>query len=285
MEPSPNVVLITGCSSGIGRALALEWARRGHRVFATARRPEAIEGLDVPGIERLRLDVTDAASISEAVAEVIRRAGRIDVLVNNAGYGLMGPVLVDTPDDLRRQIETNLVGVLAMVQAVATHMLREGRGMIVNVGSTSGILTTPFAGAYCASKAAVHALTDAMRMELEPLGLTVVTLQPGAVRSSFSDTAMQIVGHMSLDASPYAPIRTFIEQRATTSQDGAMDAAEFARKVVDVLSRRKPPRIVRFGRHSVMMPLMRWLLPTRSSDGILRRRFGLDRLTRTGHDR
>jgi NAD(P)-dependent dehydrogenase (short-subunit alcohol dehydrogenase family) len=279
MNPSRNVVLITGCSSGIGRALALEWARRGHRVFATARRPDGIEGLDVPNVERLRLDVTDAASIAEAVAEVIRRAGQIDVLVNNAGYGLMGPALVDTPEDLRRQMETNVVGVLAMTQAVAPHMLRAGHGLIVNVGSASGILTTPFAGAYCASKAAVHALTDAMRLELEPLGLTVVSLQPGAIRSSFSDTAMQIVGTMSLADSPYGPIREFIERRATTSQDGAMDVDVFARKVVDALSRRRPPRILRFGRHSVMMPLMRWLLPIRMTDRILSRRFGLDRLT------
>lgn len=279
MAPATSrIVLITGCSSGIGKALALEWARRGHRVFATARRPEAMEAIVAPGIELLRLDVTDAASIDQAVAEVVRRSGRIDILVNNAGYGLMGPVLDDPPDEVRRQFETNVFGALAVAQAVVPHMLRQGSGLIVNVGSVSGILTTPFAGAYSASKAALHALSDAMRLELEPLGLAVVTLQPGAVRSSFGETATKVVGRLLRDASPYAPVRAFIERRATTSQEAAMDAGVFARRVVDALSRRHPPRILRLGSHSVQMPFLRCAAPVALTDWMLRRRFGLSRL-------
>jgi len=270
-----RVVLITGCSSGIGRALAGEFARRGHRVFATARRPEVVPAFDVPGIEVLPLDVTDVPSIEAAVATVLQRAGRVDVLVNNAGYGLMGPVLHDPPGEVRRQFETNVFGALAVAQAVIPPMVRQGTGMIVNVGSVSGVLTTPFAGAYSASKAALHALTDAMRLELEPLGLVVVNLQPGAVRSRFGETATGITHGLLPGDSPYGPIRAFVERRATMSQEQAMDADVFARRVVDALLRPDPPRILRLGAHSSQMPLLRWLLPVRLLDAILRRKFGL----------
>jgi len=160
MIPRKNsVVLITGCSSGIGRALAVEFAAQGHQVFATARKIETIRDLEGPRTAVLTLDVTDAASIAEAVKAVADRAGRIDVLVNNAGFGLMGPMAEISLDDFRRQLETNVVGPLAMVQAVAPWMVKQRSGRIINVGSVSGVFTTPFSGAYCASKAALHAMS------------------------------------------------------------------------------------------------------------------------------
>ena len=277
-QPASRVVLVTGCSSGIGRALAVEWARRGHRVFATARSRERMPPFDAPGVEVLPLDVTNRASIEAAVAEAVRRAGRIDVLVNNAGYGLMGPVMDAPPDELRRQFATNVFGAMDVARAVVPHLLGQGHGMVVNVGSVSGLLATPFAGAYCASKAALHSLTDAMRLELEPLGVTVVSLQPGAVASRFGETSSSGVRMLDLDASPHARIRSFIEARANTSQQDAMPAEAFARRVVDALSRPNPPRILRVGTRCVQMPLLRWLLPRAVTDAMLRRRFGLDRL-------
>jgi len=282
MPREPDVVLVTGGSSGIGRALARAWARRGARVFATSRRPDAMAPFDVPGIEPLALDVTDPASIDAAVARVLASAGRIDVLVNNAGYGMVAPMLQGAPDALRRQMETNVVGPAALVRAVAPGMVARGRGLIVNVGSVSGVLTTPFAGAYCASKAALHAISDAMRMELAPLGVVVVMLQPGAVRSGFGDAALAGVGDLDLAGSPYETVRASIEQRATSSQDGAMDADVFAERVVALLARPNPPSVIRMGRHSVLMPLLRWLLPVRVTDRILSRRFGLATLRPAG---
>lgn len=284
MSREPDVVLVTGGSSGIGRALARAWARRGARVFATSRRPDAMAPFDVPGIEPLALDVTDPASIDAAVARMLASAGRIDVLVNNAGYGMVAPMLLGAPDALRRQMETNVVGPAALVRAVAPGMVARGRGLIVNVGSVSGVLATPFAGAYCASKAALHAISDAMRMELAPLGVAVVMLQPGAVRSGFGDAALAGVGDLDLAGSPYEPVRASIEQRATSSQDGAMDADVFAERVVALLARANPPSVIRMGRHSVLMPLLRWLLPVRVTDRILSRRFGLDELRPAGRD-
>jgi len=184
-----SVVLISGCSSGIGLALASEFVSRGCKVFATARKPSVIENLKKEGMEIAVLDVTDQQSIDACVAEVIAKAGKIDVLVNNAGYALIGPVIDLSMDDLRRQFETNVIGLAALTKAVAPHMIKQRSGLIVNISSVSGVCATPFAGAYCATKAAVNLLSDSLRVELAPFGISVVTVQPGAIKSSFGDVA------------------------------------------------------------------------------------------------
>ncbi len=275
---SRKVAMITGCSSGIGRALALELQRRGWQVFATARRLEAVA--DLAGMDQLALDVTDQQSIDAGVAAVVQQAGRIDLLINNAGFGLMGPASELPLGDLRRQMETNVLGALAVAQAVVPHMLRQKSGCIVNVGSVAGVLITPFAGAYGASKAALHALTDALRLELGPLGITVVSLQPGGVVSSFGETASGLAAQALRADSAFAPIKASIEARARTGQQGAMDATEFARRVVNVLELPQPPAVVRIGTHSTRLPLLRWLLPVGWTDRILRKKFGLTQLGR-----
>lgn len=279
--PPPRRVLVTGCSSGIGRALASEFARRGHRVFATARRPDSLAELAAAGLDTFALDVTREASIAAAVAAVRERAGAIDVLVNNAGFGLIGPAVELPLNELRAQLETNVVGALAVVQAVAPAMIDRGWGVIVNVGSVSGILTTPFAGAYCASKAALHALTDALRLELAPFGIAVVSLQPGGVISRFGDAATRRLGETARPDSRYTGVAAFIRRRAGEGQRGALDTDAFARRVVELVTRHHPPRIIRLGRHSTRLPLLRWLLPTAWTDYSLARRYGLDRLRPT----
>jgi NADP-dependent 3-hydroxy acid dehydrogenase YdfG len=143
-----STVLISGCSSGIGLALAREFASRGCKVFATARKPEVIEHLKKEGMETAALDVTDQKSIDACVAEVISKASKIDVLVNNAGYLLVGPVIDLSMDDLRRQFETNVIGLAALTKAVAPHMIARRSGLIVNISSVSGVCATPFSGAY-----------------------------------------------------------------------------------------------------------------------------------------
>jgi NAD(P)-dependent dehydrogenase (short-subunit alcohol dehydrogenase family) len=277
-DPMSRSVLVTGCSSGIGRALAREFARRGHRVFATARHPEALADLAAAGLSTLALDVTRNASIAAAVAAVLERAGRIDVLVNNAGFGLIGPVVELPLDRLRAQLETNVVGALAVAQAVAPAMIDRRSGVMVNVGSVSGILTTPFAGAYCASKAALHALTDALRLELAPFGIDVVSLQPGGVVSHFGEAATRLLDEVARADSRFAGVSASIRRRASEGQRGAMDTSAFARRVVDLVCRRHPPRIIRLGRHSIRLPLLHWLLPAALTDRSLARRYGLSRL-------
>jgi NAD(P)-dependent dehydrogenase (short-subunit alcohol dehydrogenase family) len=182
MARGAQVVLITGTSSGIGAACAERLARDGHRVFGTSRGAPPAEPR---GIEWLRLDVCDDASVADGVARVLAAAGRIDVLVNNAGVGLAGAVEDTRPEDLVRQLDTNLLGPLRLVRAVAPHMRTRGSGRIVQISSLAGRIGVPFQGAYSASKFALEGLSESLALELRPLGIDVVLVQPGDVRSGF----------------------------------------------------------------------------------------------------
>jgi short-subunit dehydrogenase len=270
-----STVLISGCSSGIGLALAREFASRGCRVFATARNPEVIEHLKKEGIKIGALDVTDQRSIDGCVAEVIAKAFKIDVLINSAGYALIGPVIDLAMEDLRQQFETNVIGLAALTKAVAPHMIARGSGLIVNMSSVSGICATPFAGAYCATKAAVALLSDSLRVELAPFGIAVVTVQPGAIKSNFGAAAAKKI--KLDDGSAYAPIAGDIRARAYTSQENPTPAEEFSRSLVDKLSRKRIPRIIRLGRESTRLPLLK-KLPVNVVDYIVTKTFGLDKL-------
>jgi NAD(P)-dependent dehydrogenase (short-subunit alcohol dehydrogenase family) len=269
------VVLITGCSSGLGRALAEEFSRQGHTVFATARCVEDIQDLATLGIITQSLDVTNSSSISAAIQTIVNHSRRIDLLINNAGYGLMGPVVEIPLSEIRLQFETNVIGPLALVQAVFPYMLKQGEGRIVNVGSASGILTTPFAGPYCASKAALHSLSDALRIEMAPFGIKVVTLQPAKIASKFGDSAANVLRKLLPKDSIYSSIFQFIEMRARASQSDATSAAKFARSIVKTVTRNKPPRLLRLGRESLKMPFYKWAVPMKLMDGILGKMFGL----------
>ena len=271
-----QVVLITGCSSGIGRALAREFAASGHRVVATARRLESIEDLGDDSIQILQLDVTDEHSVENAVKNAYALNGRIDIVVNNAGYALIGPVAEIELEDLRTQLETNVVGVVAMIRAVVPHMVERSGGRIVNIGSVSGVTATPFGGAYCGSKAAIHLISDALRMEMAPFGIQVIEVQPGAIESSFGERASKAIDRYR-KGSLYSQIYDAIEARAGASQEGSMPAEKFARRVVEAVTASSPPAIFRAGKHSVRLPLM-GRLPTPLRDRIFSRRFGLERL-------
>ncbi|MCR9103728.1 MAG: SDR family NAD(P)-dependent oxidoreductase [Gammaproteobacteria bacterium] len=274
-----HTVLITGCSSGIGAALALEMHRRGWQVFATARRPAALQPLADKGLHTLPLDVNDDDSISQALRAVAAQAGQLDMLVNNAGFSQVGAVVDLTREDLRRQYETNVIAPVAVTRA-ALPLLRKavaarGNATIANVGSIVGTFTTPFAGAYCSSKAALHALSDALRMELAPLGIHMVTIQPGGIRSAFGDHAEE---GLTLPAdSLYHPVEKGIRARAQAGQQGATPAEEFVQKVADGLLQERPPAIIRGGKNSLRLPLMKKLLPMAVFDNILAKNFGLDR--------
>jgi short-subunit dehydrogenase len=270
-----STVLISGCSSGIGLALAREFASRGCMVFATARKQGVIEHLKKEGMEIAALDVTDPKSIDACVVEVIAKAGKIDVLVNNAGYALMGPVIDLSMDDLRRQFETNVIGLAALTKAVAPHMIAKRLGLIVNISSVSGICATPFAGAYCATKAAVSLLSDSLRMELAPFGISVVTVQPGAIKSSFGDAAAKNIGQC--EDSVYAPLAGYIKARAVASQKEPTLAEEFSKMLIDKLFQKTIPKIIRLGKQSTRLPLLK-KLPVDMLDKMMSKMFGLDRL-------
>jgi len=275
-----KTILITGCSSGIGAALARDFHSRGHRVYATARRRESLAALEAQGIRGLVLDVNDDASIAAALAAVAQAAGHLDLLVNNAGFSQVGAVVDLTRDDLRRQYETNVIAP-AVVTAQAVPLLRaavakNSSAVVANVGSIVGLFTTPFAAAYCSSKAAIHSLTDALRMELAPFGISVVSIQPGGVRSSFGQHAEAAI--RLPEGSIYKSVESGIRARAQAGQQGATPAEEFAPPVVEALLRNPPPRVIRGGANSVRLPLLKRLLPAAMFDGKLTKFFGLDAL-------
>ena len=277
-----KTVLITGCSSGIGAALAREFARLGLRVYASARRPQTLAPLEADGITGLALDVDDDASISAALARVEAESGALDLLVNNAGFSQVGAVVDLTRDDLRRQYETNVISP-ARVTALALPMLRaavarNGAATVANVGSIVGLFTTPFAAAYCSSKAAVHSITDALRMELEPFGIHVVSIQPGGIRSAFGNHAEAAI--RLPEGSPYRPVEAGIRARAQAGQQGATPAEEFVVPVAEALLEARPPRVIRGGANSTRVPLLKKLLPAAAFDRRMTAMFGLDRLKR-----
>jgi NAD(P)-dependent dehydrogenase (short-subunit alcohol dehydrogenase family) len=207
--PPGQSILITGATSGMGRDAALRLARAGHLVLGGGRQPNAPASLAREGRGRLEpvvLDVTDPASVEAAGDLVERRTGRrgLDVLVNNAGYALPGPLEALAEEDLRLLFDTNVFGLLAVTRAFVPAMRRRGQGRVVNVGSIMGRVAMPLLGAYNATKHAVAAMTDALRMELAPFGITVVLVEPGAVRTGFAATALAGLAAYRDPASPYA---------------------------------------------------------------------------------
>src|SRR5919206_819484 len=181
-----QAVLVTGCSSGIGRATAQRLAGRGWTVYATARRPESIADLEQAGCRTLALDVTDEGSMQTAVRTVEEAEGAVGVLVNNAGYSQSGAIESVPLDEVRRQFETNVFGLTRMCQLVLPGMRAQGWGRIINISSMGANFTFPGAGAYHASKYAVEALSDALRFEVGGFGVAVTVIQPGAIRTEFA---------------------------------------------------------------------------------------------------
>src|SRR5690554_7534220 len=159
-----KVALVTGCSSGIGRELALQLSQAGWHVYAGARRPQTLTGLN-ERITPLELDVNKPSHLRHGVSVIEKQFGKLDLLVNNAGYGAMGPLVEMPLTELRRQFETNVFAPVTMLQAALPLLQRSPRALVVNIGSISGVITTPFSSAYCATKAALHSLSDGLRME------------------------------------------------------------------------------------------------------------------------
>lgn len=272
-----EIVLVTGCGSGIGKALALAFHRRGQVVCATARRLQTMEDLAREGIQTLALDVTNTSDIQRVLTQLKLNGCTVGTLVNNAGYGAMGPLLDLPAEEWQKQFDVNVFAPMALARAVLPSMIERRSGTIVNISSVSGVMPTPFAGAYCASKAALNALTDSLRMELRPFGIAVVTVQPGGIQSSFGDRAADDV--KLPPGSPYQAIREGVLSRANESQSGATPADVFANELVRQLDCPHPPAVIRLGQKSTMLPFLKWALPTPWLDRILRSRFQLDRLS------
>ena len=231
------VVLITGSSTGFGKLAALEFARRGDTVFASMRNTAKGERLmneaKAAGlaVNVLALDVVNRESVDAAVANVVKQAGRIDVLVNNAGVGIHGPVEDCDDDEVHAVLETNVLGVIRAARAVAPHMRAQRSGTIINVSSLAGKVSAPFGGVYSASKHAVEALSDSLYFELHPFGVRVVVVEPGGFETEFG--ANRILARRFNEGSPYVEF----EQRfnASSSKLPGADQRASAQKVADVI--------------------------------------------------
>ncbi len=210
-----KVVLITGCSTGIGRDLAVRLSLADYCVVATARKAETLE--DLPATLKLSLDVTQPDSVHRAVTEMIERFGRVDVLVNNAGYALRGALEEIPVEQVQQMFDVNVFGVLRMIREVAPHMRKQRTGRIINISSIAGKLSTPANGGYSATKFALEALSDALRLELAPFGIQVVVVEPGAIKTHFDETSQthaQVI--LSNSVSPYQPLYRLSDEFAAS---------------------------------------------------------------------
>ena len=273
MPKPPLVFLVTGCSSGIGRAIAAEAHGEGHRVFATARNRDSLA--DLPGVEALALDLTDSGSIRRAAEETVSRAGRIDVLVNNAGYGQMGTVEDVPVSKWKEEFDVNVFGAIELTQAVLPAMRRQGSGTVVMMGSIGGRISYPFGGPYCASKFALEAISDALRLEVRPFGIRVVLIEPGPIHTRFAETAESRAEPFAADPrSPYhasyANAFTLFRKETTA---GALPPEAVARAVLRAVRRRSPPARVLVTTPAKIGALAKRILPDRWIDFGMRRKF------------
>ena len=197
------IILVTGASSGIGYESAILLAKKGHKVYGAARRVERMEPLKEYGITPMSLDVTSNESMQKCVADILAAEGRIDVLVNNAGYGYFGAIENVTMAEARRQLEVNVFGLARLTQLVLPSMREHGSGRIVNVGSVVGRVVLPFGGWYHVSKYSVEALSDALRMELKPFGIDVALIEPGGINTEWGHIAADHLEESCKDT-PYA---------------------------------------------------------------------------------
>ena len=282
-------VLITGCSSGIGRATAASLHDAGLRVYATARRVDALVGLASRGITTLALDVTDEQSMAQAVAAVEADAGSVGTLINNAGYGLYGPVEQIPMAEIRRQFETNFFGLVRLTQLVLPGMRRRrGGGRILNVSSMGGRATLPGGAFYHASKYAVEAFSDALRMEVAQFGIQVVLIEPGPVKTPWTDTAAgslaDAAGGSAADGGgggdPYAAYKAAVGVSFGRTTSGFVarlgsDAQDIAKVITRAATARRPHTRYLINPVARGVVALNQLLPGRVYDAVIRRQYGL----------
>jgi NADP-dependent 3-hydroxy acid dehydrogenase YdfG len=244
VSEASKAVLITGCSSGIGEATAAKLVDDGWKVYATARRPETLADLKDRGCETLALDVTDEASMNAAVDHVVKAEGAVGVLVNNAGYSQSGAVESVPMDQVRRQFDTNVFGLVRMCQLVLPGMRDQHWGKIVNISSMGGRLTFPGGGLYHATKYAVEAISDAMRFEVRGFGVDVILIEPGLIVTAFGDVASSSVD-ATQDNGPYAEFNRKVAKLTENAYKGPMvklggGPESVANKIAGALKSRRP---------------------------------------------
>ena len=280
-----QAILITGATSGIGLSAVFQLLARGHRVFVTGRSEAALADVKQKAVvqgfgercETLILDVDDATSAKRAHDEVLLRTGGkgIDVLVNNAGYATAGPMIELSDEALRAQFETNVFGLMRVTKLFADDMLRRGKGRILMIGSVSGRIPAPMLGAYHASKYALEALNDALRMELRPFGVDVVMIEPGTIRTEFAGRAVSEAKTQRAQATRYRDV--YAKQAELVAKfDGVSTSPDVVAKAIvkQVETKRPRTRVVAPGGFMFLIAAVK-LLPTRFVDALMMGAAGL----------
>ena len=271
MSIDSQVILITGASSGIGFDAAEALAKQGHRVYAAARRVERMEPLKALGVVPLRMDVTDEASMEEGVRMVLEAEGRIDALVNNAGYGYFGAIENVPLEDARRQLEVNVFGLARLCQLVLPSMREQGSGRIVNISSVAGKAVLYFGGWYHVSKFSVEALSDALRMELKPFGINVSMIEPGGIKTNWGIIAADHLAESS-KGTPYEAegLRESETMRKAYSMRLLSKPSVVTRAISRAINSRHPRARYRVGFGAGTLVFLHALLPTRWWDALFR---------------
>ncbi len=281
-----KTILITGATAGIGRHAALELVRRGHHVIATGRREQALEALKKEAkaigkgrLDTVRLDVTNEEDVKRAAREVdgLTDDRGVDVLVNNAGYGQMGPLETVSDAELRKQYDTNVFGLMSVTRAFLPAMRERGSGRIINVGSIGGRVTFPLMGAYNSTKYAVESLSDALRNELAPFGISVSIVEPGPIKTEFNDRAMETIDPSSIEGSAYAPVLAHAEKFKKQFESQAAGPEVTTSAIVHAATARRPRirYVVPFA-SAILLGVIAFL-PTRLVDAVMRAMAGLTR--------
>ena len=277
---SEQVVIVTGASSGIGEATVRRLARGGAKLVIAARRIDRLvtlaRELDPTGgrIHAVAADITNEADRRRLVEEALAEFGRIDALVNNAGYGTRGPLEQVPVELIRRNFETNVFSLIALTQLVIPHLRARGAGRIVNIGSVAGRIARPLSSVYDSTKHALEAITDGLRGELAPFGIEVVLIRPGFIRTEFVEAANAVSAPVIGNAGPYAPYLDGFSETYRLAQRIAGRPDDIARLIERSLTARRPaPRYAAPG-HAKFLLFLRWLLPARVIDCAVRLRSG-----------
>ena len=273
-----QVIIVTGASSGIGEATARRLVRGGARVGLSARRADRLEALarelDSSGANVLAVagDITNAADREKLVAATREKFGRIDGLVNNAGYGTRGPVELVPVDAVRKNFETNLFSLIALTQLVLPHLRERGDGCIVNIGSVAGKIARPLSSIYDSTKHALEAITDGLRGELKPFGVRVTLIRPGFILTEFVDAADAASTEVIENAGPYAPYLGGFRVGYDKLRRIAGTPDDIARLVERALTADNPAPRYSGPLHAKIFLFLKWLLPDRALEFIVRLR-------------
>ena len=265
-----KVVFITGISSGFGKSTAEYLAQKGHVIYGTSRKDIDVEDR----INVLKADVTDVDSVKAAIETVLQKEGRIDILINNAGMGISGPVETALSDDIRLQMRTNFMGAVNVIQAVLPAMRKQKSGTIINISSIGGLMGLPFQGFYSASKFAIEGISEALRMELKPFNIKVVVIRPGDFFTSF--TSNRKADENISGNNPYEPQFRKSMSVIETDEKGGMKPEFFARKLAQIIEKKNPSStyILSTAEQKLAVVLKR-ILPDALFAGILGSHYGI----------